>query len=606
MYKFEIYKNTINPMIGAVYNDSIRYAEELYVFEREINPLWDNLSFTWKKDSGRYFFRKYLDESFTLIGDEFSWANEIRIDDTEKNIYRFLKISEKIDGIWEEQWKGFFSIVDGEFNLLNCSVEFSDIPPFDEYSIIIENIDREVNLIDIPPIPINYNIHTYDYETDVVNETEYFTACSSVTPSFLSVLTGEEFPDESEKWTLVRKDLSYGGQGYHGGVYSWIYDVVFEYRRDITYAAANPDPAKWVLIDATGALNKYARHYKDMDSLSFTHNVYSKSYYVPDVGTYCNFKYATNSVILPNDLEYENERARTLSSVIYHLLYRNSDIVLYESQFFEGSVNPITGITNTLNNLVVLQLSDMKTTSDPATRGMYSFKDIETWLGIFKAGWYIDEYGSFRVEHRKFFDLGLSYTANESDMVISNIDETISYSDDTPQSENLKFAFSSGQDFIGVPIRYYGSVVNRKEDAGTSEHNASNVATDLTFVTSNQDEVGSDGFFMAATTITNNGQLYVLRINGALSGDLIENGYLSVANIMSDYWRWGGSASSGMLNNERVDFTEKNIIIHPDITVSNCSSFNPYKLKTTEIGDGRVEEATLTLNDKKLTLTLSY
>ena len=66
MYKFEIYKSPYNPFSGSVYNDTFRYAESVYIFEREIQPTYNDLSFKWSKDKGRYFFRKYLDGSFEL------------------------------------------------------------------------------------------------------------------------------------------------------------------------------------------------------------------------------------------------------------------------------------------------------------------------------------------------------------------------------------------------------------------------------------------------------------------------------------------------------------------------------------------------------------
>ena len=605
MYKFEIYKNTYDPMISTSYNDNIRYAEELYVFERTIYPLWNDLAFKWVRDDGRFFFRKILDGEFSLINTDFDWANEIRQNNSEKNFYRILKISEKVNGSWGVVWKGFFSVINGTFDLGKCSSKFSEILVFDEYSVILENIEKEINLIDLPTYNVNYEIHTYDFDVDVSSSVNYFTACSSVIPTFLEPLVTEFYPDELEKWTLVRKQTNYGGQEYHDGVYSWVYNITLVYRRDVTYAAAPPG-AEWVLIDNTGALNKYARHYKDMDALTFSTILYDKMYYVPVSGVNCKFTYSDNNVVLPSDLEYENERARLFTTVVYHLINQTSSITTYESTFFEAVTNPITGNTNTLNLLMLFQISDMKPTSDPATRGMYLFKDLENWLEMFQCGWYIDEYGSLRIEHRKYFDLGLSYTENQSDMIISKVGLEVDYSSDTPQIETIKFGYSNGQDFIGEPIIYHGNIVNRTEDSGKRDYSFSNISTDLTYVTSNEDEIGNDGFFMVSTVITNNGELWVYKINGDITGELIWNGYLSTANLMNDYWKWWRSTSSGIMNNVRTEFTAKNIIIHSDIIIPSCDSFNPYKLKTTDIGDGVVEEALLTLKDKKLTLTLSY
>ena len=170
---------------------------------------------------------------------------------------------------------------------------------------------------------------------------------------------------------------------------------------------------------------------------------------------------------------------------------------------------------------------------------MYTFKDIEQWLRIFQCGWYIDDNNYLRIEHRKYFDLGLSYTSNVSDMTISEkILEKVTYSTETPQAEELEFAYSNGVDFVGVPIRYYGNVVNRDEGVGNVKESIGKLSTDLTYVTSNQDAVGNDGFLLAATAIIGNGELWVTRANGVITGELLENGYLSTANLMDYYWKW--------------------------------------------------------------------
>ena len=98
-YKFEIYRNPERPQTVNGY-DAVRYNESGYLYEREINPVWNDLSFVWEKEDGRAFYRKKLGGSFTLVGDDFDWINDVRLDSNERNNkYRYLKISEKIDGL---------------------------------------------------------------------------------------------------------------------------------------------------------------------------------------------------------------------------------------------------------------------------------------------------------------------------------------------------------------------------------------------------------------------------------------------------------------------------------------------------------------------------
>ena len=86
----------------------------------------------------------------------------------------------------------------------------------------------------------------------------------------------------------------------------------------------------------------------------------------------------------------------------------------------------------------------------------------------------------------------------------------------------------------------------------------------------------------------------------------VSNGYMATSYLQDYFWKWGRSTDRGYMNRVVTDFTQKNVLIHTDIVVASCEDFNPYHLVRTSFGDGKVEEAELTLKDKKLTLTLSY
>ena len=109
MYRFEIHRNP-NISKDGEFIDTLRYDEDLYVFERVVNPTWNDLSFVWEKDEGRAFFRKKLSGSFMLTDSDYDWVSGVRNSSEERNMYRILIIKEKKDGTWEEQWRGFFSV----------------------------------------------------------------------------------------------------------------------------------------------------------------------------------------------------------------------------------------------------------------------------------------------------------------------------------------------------------------------------------------------------------------------------------------------------------------------------------------------------------------
>ena len=98
----------------------------------------------------------------------------------------------------------------------------------------------------------------------------------------------------------------------------------------------------------------------------------------------------------------------------------------------------------------------------------------------------------------------------------------------------------------------------------------------------------------------------MLRENGAITTDLIWNGHLCIANLQEHYWKWWRSLNRGIMNDTIQDMTQKNIVLQNDIVTTTCNQFNPYLLVRTDYGDGSVEQAELTLKDKRLTLSLSY
>lgn len=627
MYRFEIYRNPNSIFSRDWKTERERYDKNAYSFERTITPVWNNLVLSWKKEKERVFFRKNLEGEFTLIGADYDWAYDILLDSEESNKHRYLKISEKRDGVWTESYCGFFSIVNGEFDIDNCSVLFSDLLVFDKYSRVIENIEKEKNMIDLPTThPVSYNINEYPYDQIITTEQITLNSSNFCNGAYLEYPTQLEYGIE---YSLYEKKYSVNNvyilESPSGAcTYGGTVDIIRTYRRDYQWAAVDPGIAWEEDTDAGEDINgnkRWVRCYKGQCSPSYnlkkTKVHPSTNIPVGDMTCpYCTVFDATYTADVENEEGFENERGRFFTDVIIYAIKDYVDffdesgnlIVGYQSAFFQSAINPVTGVDNKYRGLIVFQLSDMKVTSDAATKAMYSIKTIEDWFKIFRCFWYIDDDGVFRVEHESFFDNGYSYSGYSDILDISSqgIKTKISYLDNLPQEESLSLLYSVNPDFVGTPIVYGGNIVDRDEDTSTVEYSYS-VATDLNQVVSNPEEVSNDGFFLLTADINNITQTATVHtVDGILSDITLSNGYMAVSFLHNNFWKWGRSTNRGYMNKEETDFTQKNVLIHPGVTVLYCDEFDPTKIIKTSFGNGNVEEASLQLKDNKLTMMLSY
>jgi hypothetical protein len=616
MYRFRVYRNPNTPSISGNFSDVVRYYFSLYNHERDISPLWNNLSFSWEREKERMFFRKKLKGELILVGDDYSWALEIKNDGDERAKYRVVVIDEKVDGVWEEVWKGFFSISAGNFDLDKCIVKFEDLLVWDKYNVILENAEREKNLIDIPTYTVWYKKEPYDYDVEIIKETTTFglaNGCSLPPDHFFEPQDGEI--EYGTKYILYSKRVDYIGTTINNGNHVHQYSKTFEYRRDYLDQVADPG-GNWVKsspdpIPGTNGVYHWVRQYLDNDSPTFTTNYY-RVYYP----TYaCFLRRAVSLSDITEVTDVENTRGRYLGGAILYLLEGLPMVKLTyaKSKFLQDTTNPITGTANRLSSLFIFQLTDLKETSDPATKAVYTLKDVENWLKLFQAYWYIDDDGVLVIEHKKFFDLGLSYddysvgldvTANKEAKATSKfsyIKQAIH------RMDKLVVGYNSADDFVGEPILYHGNMVNWG-DGATMTYSANKLSTDLQYILNNEDSVGDDGFVLLAcfpNEVMNRFEVY--RGNGSLTTQLVWNAPLAVANIQNDYWKWGRPIEKGVMNNTFTEFESvEPSFAQEEFTVAWCDDFNPYKRVRTEYGLGRVESASCTLKDKKLTLSLYY
>jgi len=327
-----------------------------------------------------------------------------------------------------------------------------------------------------------------------------------------------------------------------------------------------------------------------------------------------NFYSASCSATTTVDL---NSRGFSLDDMISRILTNIFDgtgvsAPTYESQFFKnsdsGTANPVTGVDpNPLSQIIFYQKSDVKTTSDPATKAMLSFNGLMQILtDTFNVYWFINSAGELRIEHWDFF-------TRTSDTDLTTLDSgkwinaTYKYEYDLPQMpsrEHFEWMEANGEDFIGQDI-VYDKLATGNKFSDSQKDRMLSVTTDIGWAYGNPGDVSNEGWVMLQTSTSD----YLIgNETGVLSTETQVNGHLSWANLQNAYWKHGRVLSTGTMNGVATNFSDwQRNIKQIEITYPvGSDTFDPNKLKTTQIGDGEVSEAEYKLLDGTVKTVFFY
>ena len=325
-----------------------------------------------------------------------------------------------------------------------------------------------------------------------------------------------------------------------------------------------------------------------------------------------NDNYYSPSCDVPTGVLTFNARAFTLTDAIEYIVNEISGLS-YVSTFFKNATNPVLdefypGVfaTNPLNYILIYQKSDIKSTTDPATRAMMTFNDLMLFIeNTFNAFWFIDDNGDFRIEHESYFNRTVDFdlTQFESGYWIANMNKWTYDRDKMPSREHFEWMEVSDADFAGVDIVYEKLAVgNKVKDSQLNR--VLPITTDITYAYSHQSDISNDGWIFLCT-----GSDYIVNSEaGTLSSDTLFNGHLAWSNLHKHYWKHGRVLDIGTMNNNNTAFSDvQRNIKQIEITYPTYSSdFNPDGLKTTELGDGEVGEAEYLLLDGTIRTVFFY
>lgn len=561
---------------------------------------------TWAKEQEGSLreYVKAFDGNIVFTGEAFN-----RLLKLERSVYRckiqYLSIEKKCQGEWQEIFNGGISLSSGEWNLDKCSVKLK----FNEYkdsACLLENQNRDINILDIPnkysinlkPVGITLEFVAYSEDIEQPN-----------LPREPEPYWGGAGTPEAGNWNYYKhfERITYlfsPERILRSRVTNWLREVL-----EVPQGSAVEAGGGWSFIKTEGGKDFYSRFvstYGCVDSYSYSGN--TDTYEVE-----CNYLGKDNAnVVFKNAVKFKDAIQYLVNSICPGL-----DVV---SDFFqinpenESLINYVTGVSTKVNNLFLLQASDVKR---PNATGSATIAKIN-WDRLAEALKHLFnvEYkvigNILRIEHVSFFtrSVGMDLTTEEYKKYLSGKNIYTYKNDDIPYKEVWNFPSpQSYGDFNGYPIIYdNGCVVNKKQE---KSYNIDGFYTDIELALSNP---GSDNqtvkdeavFFVACGLSGLN--YYILQEIGITSSTKVNN-ILSLAHLHRDYFKYERALPIGIMNGVLTEF---NSIIPTKLgvkfSIPYCcpNNFSPDDLVLTPLGIGVVNSASFSFKNNTLELELLY
>lgn len=614
-----------------------------YVYQGAVVAANDDFKFEWQQEKGeRYWRRKfsgklvfkddYSYHSYTILKDIYD--SDERCDNL---IIAYIKEGCVSAPDYNIYFKGFLNFINWEIDEDKRIITINTIDPFDEYSIITENLKTEHNILFAGSrVEAWAALDTHYQELDVWKPDK----CEIVI----------QYQAGGADYYLIDHEIFFGvfatggqwanWQSFGNGGTIWARDVKYEEVHNNCYEDTahvdelisygwqwigteeidGKDYCKWIrissYIDPVSGQEAYPWFEEWIVSLTFdntdckptvpteipegadSNQQWTLMYDGSEDGIEAYGWYPVNIWVYTDDVfiqKYKN--CRYLKDVIEYMLSQIGFSGGYLSGFFDNDVNvmiPHGSCFNKRQYLLISHKSDIRLESvyisydkegrpdiDAATKGILSLKDLLEMLGIFNVHWYIDDDGYFRIEHEKYFHYGLNYLA-----IIVDINDDLTANqralykkkytfDNEELFKNEKFIMMEQQnlDFVGEFIGYNDKCLNQ-ENNDLKEWNFDNVTTDLKLIYEDVESISRDGFCLLSY-LDVNGQPYVRSEIGKISGHLIVNGHHSWANLHHYYWTFDRSAQTGWMNFKEVTFDSwKMSKIQTEITIMDCCTWS--------------------------------
>jgi hypothetical protein len=515
--------------------------------------IWDH-KYRKKLKGQLVFMNNQIQTDYTLLSQIFNMSAEVNI-----------RIEQSCTTTASDWWEGYFSIIDGEWNADRGL--FAVTPTVDDvYRHFEEQGDKKYNLMSLGHTEQeSFNVATTLVQITVNNPTWYaaghaaFEAFAPNYPNTIRSLTGDSWafyarcddPNPETQLLIWKKYVSPIKLNS-----SYVYDT-----GDHAFSLKSCTAGSDILLSARGIFLRDVLQYmvNDIDGLNF-----KSSFMHLDVW--------------PDGTAYSDHAS--------------------------AGKNYVTLDTNKLDRLILYQKSDVKPTSDPATKGEITFNEMmQSLKDMFNVDWFINTEGSdyvFRIEHWSYFELATT-TASDIDLTTldggkwaNHMNKWAYEIQEMPNTERFRWMEAYDVDFWGKDILYDRiATFNRYKD--NIKERQVPFTTDVAYVYSTPDAISNEGWVLLQTNASD----YIENEVGIISGLSVVNGHLSWANLHNKYWRHGRVIENGNMNGSDVVFEswQRNIkqteITYPEC----CGEFDPLAYKITGLGEGLPRAGQYKLSD---------
>ncbi len=571
-----------------------------------------NAKILWEKTDADVLFRKRLDGTFGL-----NRSRNKSVFDRIMAMTYCEKGTLTVTDNSGEMVQGSFRKKDLTINSDKCYIKIK-FDREDEYSCLDKIADKEVNILQYN---MNYPIPIYTAKL-MYGKTYQFYTCVGVrsySGSFFDPLYGWIGINEEHNEYDTINCVGSGGN-WSPYINTYVLTSAYTPHGTNTFSLSTTWVREIKRIERLGELQSDNIVGYDWDHLELVddkgYDIFSKEASLsamrePNIILPITSPYIIKAALIKSSTTVILDRCRKLNDVISLLI--SPCFSSWESSFFKSTTNPVSGVD--LSNILITQKSDAidPLTSDPATKGMMTFKSLMTYLkDMFQVYWAIDSQGKFRIEHKKYWDNNESYTVSNTvdiDLLSTYPQSLIGTNEYTfeasiPIRETFSFMEAWNIDHIGTDIDYSECVTI-----------GDNMPHDVPVFTTDIDPVlltayaSKEGFcvYHCESIANEDNQYEVIDSVGILSESLIANVHLSWANLHDAYWKYGRYLPSGMMNGVLTEFESRAIKYQIPVSFPYCfAEFNPYYLIRTSLGDGQIKKASFNFKTNWFTVDLQY
>jgi hypothetical protein len=506
-----------------------------------------------------------------------------------------IVIHRECTGVYTEFWKGFFSYFDFKVGLDRCYLSFEP-KVWDKYSPVFDQMDIDRNVLAASaPQTVSMRKPEFSYESITWN---YITSGALPPPAAFDEYIYTPLPVPNEYYLWGRVIWEFAPATYY---------VYEEYRRDIGYTICGTPGCEpsgsgdWVLegsLKDNPAIFKWVRPYLSSDWTTYTHEVKDSMIY---------------EILIVNDVYLVPlNGCIALKSVIEYLATFFN--LTYVSHFFNDTPCPMGG--DTLILTMLQQISNLRVTRDFAIKADMKLRDLLIWIrDTFNCYWYIDSLGDFRIEHRKWFEWGFSYTVygHSIELDLTTYPDNIRHmnryewaNNELQRFEKLEIAYSYSLDWVEAGIEYPQLSILGNE----TKKIIVGWGTDAFSMYDSRNELPRYGWLLldCYQQWVPKAVKVVRDTTGAISGTVFQNARFSSANLMRDLWGWGRILPTGLVNNSLTTFGSiARLKKQVPLPIPECCQDLDYNGNfRTELGDGIIDSAEYEANTGMLKVNLIY